>query len=139
MSKLYVICINVFMKVVIKISGAPSQPFNFTYISGRETASSIMLAWVSSFHGGANQTFHIFFKTNSSAWMEGPELFGGQRTKERFTVTVQNLLSGTSYFFLIMVKNVYGTNNKTAIISATTKEYIPGKFWLAPVEILHCV
>ena len=85
-----------------------------------------MLAWVSSFHGGANQTFHILYKTNTSTWIEGAESFGGQHIKETFTVTVQNLSSGTRYSFLIEVKNVYGTNNKTAIIVATTKQYVPG-------------
>ena len=108
-------------------SGPPSEPFNFTILTGSETASSLTLEWVSSFHGGANQTFYIFYKTNNSEWMEGPRVFGGRHVKDKFTTTVENLSAGTRYLFLIITKNEYGENNKTAIISAATKTYVPGK------------
>ena len=85
---------------------------------------------MSSFHGGANQIFNIFYKTNYSEWVEAPEVFGGRRVKDKFTTTVENLSAGTRYLFLIIAKNEYGENNKTAIISAATKKYLPGKLMI---------
>ena len=95
------------------------MPRQFRYI--RATETSIVLSWRSGFHGGANQTFYVQYKTSASAWQNSTEsVHGGLQTDTDFNSTVPNLMSGTTYLFRIFATNKFDRSDFTTEIEALT-------------------
>lgn len=94
---------------------------NFTVVHSSKTTTSITLIWVPGFHGGANQTFYIEYKTISTQWSKGPVIPCG-KSSDLVNATVSDLLSGTEYIFQLYSKNIYGGKNVSIFTTGTTSE-----------------
>ena len=107
----------------MNLSGPPEIPRNFAILQDSETTSSIRLAWFSGYHGGANQTFFIECKPKGHEWRECARLPGGKLNR-RFQLTVDGLVSGSSYLFRIYSRNEYGnsTDKSQALLGKTTNK-----------------
>ena len=102
--------------------GAPDTPKMFRAISESATQTSILLSWRSGFHGGANQTFYIQYKTASTAWQNKTDKDGGFLKDTDFNVTIDKLKPGTVYAFRIFAANVYDRSGFSISIDATTRK-----------------
>lgn len=85
------------------------------------------LGWFPGFHGGAEQTFHIEYKTNTSEWRVAKLIFAGLSTKKHFNATIRGLQSGTTYTFRIYSRNEYGRTSTSPITLGDTGFYPSGK------------
>ena len=111
-----------FIVTFFLIPGAPDIPRLFRTNTEQTTETSITLSWRSGFHGGANQTFFIQYKTSITAWRDRAQIYGGLLENTDFNATIDSLESGSDYSFRIFAANVYGRSNVGTTIDATTKE-----------------
>ena len=117
-------CLTSDWHLIYIYQGPPEEPYNVAILLDSTTSSSITLTWYSGFHGGADQTFHILYKTSEgSQWREGATVPGGKQTYSQFNGTVTVLESGISYMFFISAVNVYGSKN-SKILNARTENDI---------------
>ena len=74
------------------------------------------------FHGGADQTFHIQYRSEGHEWKEGARLFGGKVTSQQLETNVYGLDAGCSYLFRIYASNQYGQSDKSGELLGKTTE-----------------
>ena len=98
---------------MLPFTGPPETPKEFTAHQGSEKPSSISFTWFPGFHGDADQTFHIEYRSEGHDWKEGARVFGGKVLEQQLQTYVDGLESGSSYLFRIYASNKYGNSDKS--------------------------
>ena len=114
---------------MIRFVGPPEVPKKFARLPDSETISSIGFTWFPGFHGGADQIFHIEYKSEGHEWKEGARLFGGKVLNQQLQTKVDGLASGSSYVFRIYASNEYGNSiEKSNELFGSTVKVAEGEF-----------
>jgi hypothetical protein len=101
----------------------PQMPRHLTVTVASST--SVVVSWLSGFHGGSDQTFVVQYRTlHSETWRSATVLAGKQTTNERFTAKVIGLETDTVYQFRVYSTNDEGDSSHTDSVSATTSTLV---------------
>ena len=109
------------------IAGPPDPPRMLSFLQDSITSSSVVLTWVSGFHGGADQIFGIQYRTSTTSWHQAAAVRAGMLLDTSFNVTVGELASATEYIFRVFAENKYGRSDFSSEVKVTTNklgEYI---------------
>ena len=115
------------------LSGPPEPPVNFRVLP---KSSSIGFTWIPGFHGGADQTFHIEYRSEGQDWKEGARLFGGKVSNQQLQIEVDGLAADSPYLFRIYASNEYGQSDKSGELLEKT---IEGQSSKSMDPILHAL
>ena len=122
----------------VLLSGPPELPVNFRVLPHSATPSSIGFSWTPGFHGGADQTFHIDYRSEGQEWKEGARLFGGKVSNQQLQIEVNGLDADSPYLFRIYASNQYGESDKSGELLEKTTQGQSSKSKSNTMRIMVC-